>query len=341
MPKTISPKALLSVLLLFCASFALYLFFARPSEESSITQIQPSPFVNQIRSVITTGNLQAAGNVPLYANATGIITKLYVQDGSVVVKGQKIAEIQSTATQQESLLAQASYQDALSNLQSTKTLKQTLQSQLESARKAVIDAANTENILIDRLNTSKKNPATGKDYTQEEIDSIRSATVSARQAFGAAEQRYLDADTGIKSAQTTFSLAQLGLASTKDATLKAHADGTLLNFKLQEGSLVQVGSPELTPEVQPLGYITNLSLYHIKVNVNETRIAYVQPGQSAIITFDSQKEVQYKGLVRSVDTIGTLTQGLVTYAVLVSPTEVFPDTVKPGMTAEVEIIVSP
>ncbi|GIW60370.1 MAG: hypothetical protein KatS3mg087_1436 [Patescibacteria group bacterium] len=96
-------------------------------------------------------------------------------------------------------------------------LNKTLQSQLESARKAVIDAANTENILIDRLNTSKKNPATGKDYTQEEIDSIRSATVSARQAFGAAEQRYLDADTGIKSAQTTFSLAQLGLASTKDA----------------------------------------------------------------------------------------------------------------------------
>ncbi|GIW60371.1 MAG: hypothetical protein KatS3mg087_1437 [Patescibacteria group bacterium] len=54
-----------------------------------------------------------------------------------------------------------------------------------------------------------------------------------------------------------------------------------------------------------------------------------------------KKKSNTKGLVRSVDTIGTLTQGLVTYAVLVSPTEVFPDTVKPGMTAEVEIIVSP
>lgn len=341
MPKPLSPKALLSVFILVCASLALYLVFARQSEEVITTQLEPSPFANQIRAVIATGNLQAAGNVPLYANATGIVTKLYAYDGSTVVKGQKIAEIQSTATQQQSLLAQASYQDALANLQSTRALKQTLQSQLESARKAVIDAANAENILFDRLNTSKKNPATGKDYTQEEIDSIRSATISARQAFVAAEQRYLDADTNINSAQTTFSLAQLGLDSTKDATLKAHADGTLLNFKIQEGSLVQVGSPDITPEVQPLGYITNLSLYHIKVNVNETRISYVQPGQSATITFDSQKEVQYKGLVRSVDTIGTLTQGLVTYAVLVSPTEVFPDSVKPGMTAEVEIIVSP
>lgn len=332
------PKKLLIVFILIGAALLLFWYFTTNNKSTSLKTISASRTDIQ-EHVKTSGNLQAGGVTKLYSNTNGIIKKLYVKNGDFVVKGQKIADIQSTATELEAAQAKAAYQSALTNLETAKQSKLLLQSQLESARKSVLDAANASNKLDEKLATDKKNTTTGKEYTQEEIDSIRSNLTSARQTFQLSEEKYRDVDQQITSAQAAFDVAKLNRDASKDTILKAIADGNIVNLGLVEGDSVRAGAENLVIQVPYFANIVDLSKFTLKVDVNETRVSNIVEGQSVNIIFDSAPNQTFSGTVRSKDTIGSVVQGLVTYGVYVTP-EFLPDTIKPGMTANVEIITS-
>ena len=327
-------KIILVTAIIGVLAISSYLIYSPKNQEYEVINPLQGTIQEHVKS---SGNLQPSGITKLYANSTGVIKKLYVANGDLVVKGQPIADIESTATEIQIAQAKANYQIALNGIKSAKQNKTLLQSQLEAARKTVLDTANSVNTLDDRLSTNKINPTTGKEYTQEEIDSIRSSLTSARQLFQVAESQFKEADGQIVAAQAALDLAKLNLDATKDTTLKATADGTIVNLGLIEGDTVQAGAENLTAQVPPLASIVDLSSYTIKVEVNETRVKNIKPGQIANIIFDSSPEQQFNGIVRAKDTIGTNIQGLVSYYVYITP-GYLPENIKPGMTANVEII---
>jgi HlyD family secretion protein len=73
------------------------------------------------------------------------------------------------------------------------------------------------------------------------------------------------------------------------------------------------------------------------ITLNEVDVAKVRVGQRATMTFDAIDELTITGKVTSVDTVGTVSQGVVTYTV-----EIGLDTddqrIKPGMSVSASII---
>lgn len=82
--------------------------------------------------------------------------------------------------------------------------------------------------------------------------------------------------------------------------------------------------------------ITNKKI--AEISLNEADISRVTVGQKVVLTFDALSEVTIDGVIAEIDTIGTNSQGVVTYTVKV----VFDEKetrIKPGMTVTADIVL--
>jgi len=74
-----------------------------------------------------------------------------------------------------------------------------------------------------------------------------------------------------------------------------------------------------------------------EISLNEVDVARIKIGQPALLTFDAVSNLKINGTVLEMDTVGTVSQGVVTYNVKIgfnSPDGV----IKPGMSVTAEII---
>ena len=75
----------------------------------------------------------------------------------------------------------------------------------------------------------------------------------------------------------------------------------------------------------------------VSLAINEIDINEVKPDQKAIVIVDALSDKRYESEVRRVDAVGTVESGVVTFMVYLTIDEVGLK-IKPGMTAQVEII---
>jgi len=75
-----------------------------------------------------------------------------------------------------------------------------------------------------------------------------------------------------------------------------------------------------------------------EVSLNEVDAAKVKVGQKATLTFDALPEVSITGKVAEVDTVGTVSQGVVSYGVKIA-LDTDDERIKPGMSVTADIIV--
>lgn len=113
-----------------------------------------------------------------------------------------------------------------------------------------------------------------------------------------------------------------------DCFLRAPFDGIIATFtaKVEEASGSSVGT-----------IITNQKV--ATISLNEVDIASVQLGQKATLTFDALSDLSISGTVVEIDSVGTVSSGVVTYNVKIS-LDKDDDRVKPGMSSNVEIVTN-
>jgi HlyD family secretion protein len=130
------------------------------------------------------------------------------------------------------------------------------------------------------------------------------------------------------SAQATLEEAQ---ATLEAATMTAPFDGTVISVGAQVGDLVSSNTIIVT--------LADLSNLRVKATVDETDISNVEIGQEVGITFDAFPGRRFRGQVLEVPLEGKLTQNVLTYEVPVSLEGAAGVALKPGMTANVSIVV--
>lgn len=280
-------------------------------------------------TVVHSGNVDSASASVIYALTNGVVDEVIVSNGDFVVKGQELMRIQSVGTEEERTAAYASYLAAQSLQNAAEVTKFIRQSELEQARRAIIDSVIAKNDFDDSREA-------GNDYTQEEIDRVDSAVTSARQSFSAAEKNYLDADTAIRSAQAQTAAALASYNASMDSTVLAPIDGRVVNLSVKRGD--NTSAKSASSNGTTLLTIADFDSYSITVNVNEINIAKVSLGQKAIIVLDSFPDKEFFGTVSQIDDIGNEDQGLVTYRVEIDIVDPDP-IIKAGMTALVSIEV--
>lgn len=146
--------------------------------------------------------------------------------------------------------------------------------------------------------------------------------------------------TDIKPYQLAVQQAEDNLQSLQDEKdenyiIKAPFDGTIASLSVVAGD--KVGSSSSSTTSSLVTVISNHSI--AELSFTETDITNIKVGQKATLTFDSVEDLTISGKVIQVDTIGTTTQGVVSYSVKVSfDTE---DTrIKPGMSVTANIITN-
>lgn len=319
------------VILIVALVAILFTFFWKSRSNIENGYIFETVAPHNITEVVSeSGNLTIAGMTEVFSPTNGIISEVYVTNGSLVGKDEDLFKVTSTATEDDRAAALATLAAKQAALKKAEQTKITLQSSLEAARKSILDAQEA---------VDNKNDALSNDpnvYSTNEADSIDSALTSARYTFNAAEKKYVEADIAIGSARAAVASAKLAYDSTKDRIIKSPTIGTVSNISLAVGNSVTANGG--TGLVQALT-IANFSSNQIVLEINETDIGKIQVGQTATIYPDALPNNEYMGIVRRLDDIGKDDEGVITYNVyldIVNPES----ELKSGMTVDVDILTN-
>jgi RND family efflux transporter MFP subunit len=238
-------------------------------------------------------------------------------------------------TQSQSQTAIDQYRSTIQSDRSTISSKQTaLTSQAQafanarqSAQNAQSDIAKAQ-LSIDKL----KQPASISDLAaaQEKVNEAKQALVKLK--IGPTSIDLLTAQNTVAQRQASVTQAVERLADAQDAlknyTIIAPFDGQVAKTSVKKGDQVSVSTALAT-------LVTTQKV--AELSLNEVDVAKLKVGQKATLTFDAVPELSIAGSVYEIDPIGTVTQGVVNYAVKIL-FQTQDERIKAGMSVSASII---
>ncbi|NCO68333.1 MAG: efflux RND transporter periplasmic adaptor subunit [Nitrospirae bacterium CG_4_10_14_0_8_um_filter_41_23] len=254
-------------------------------------------------AVTATGTVNPVTTVLVGTQVSGTIKKLYVDFNSPVKKGQLIARI-------DPALFEAQVNQAKANLLSAKA-------NLEKAKATLVDAKRT------------------MDRNKE----LFSKNLVARSDLDTAETNYETADASVIAAksQVAQTEAALNLAGTnlRYTKIVSPVDGIVVSRNVDVGQTVAASFQ--TPTLFTIAQ--DLTKMQIDTSVDEADIGKIKVGQDVEFTVDAYPDITFKGRVWQIRNAPITVQNVVTYDVVINVDN--PELkLKPGMTANVSIIVS-
>jgi macrolide-specific efflux system membrane fusion protein len=272
-----------------------------------------------VASVNASGKVLTANTINVTTAASGVVKRVYVRDGEKVSAGQKIAEVAlDQQGQQRYASSWSSYLSAKNNLESALANLYTLQSTMFAANQKFIKDAVARNLASD-----------DPTYIQQNADWL------------AAEAKYKNQQSVIEQARAAVNNAQLAYQQVSPV-ITAPVAGVISNIGLVEGMALTgqtAGSsdPSSTSSFR-VAVIQNEAKPLISANLTEIDAPKVKIGQKATVTFDSLPDKTFTGKVVTVDRIGTTSNNVTTYPVVVQlDTNV--EEILSNMAANVSIIV--
>ena len=225
------------------------------------------------------------------------------------------------------------------------TTIETLISKTYDTTKLIADAIKNGNNYIDFVNNSMQNNnfnipaiiathrASLNNFTSQansHLQDLLTATTNIKNDKDATPNANLD----LQSSELSVTLKQNALQDAKDALtdyyVRAPFDGTIATVSVNKSDNVSSGTSVAT-------LITKQQL--AEITLNEVDVAKIKIGQKATLSFDAIPDLSIAGVVAEIDSVGTVSQGVVNYTVKISfGTQ--DDRVKPGMSVSASIITN-
>ncbi len=223
-----------------------------------------------------------------------------------------------------------------------KTIEALIKNTYETV-KTVADAVKSANNLIqfyqDTLTTRGYTPQTLSNthlsslntYTGN-TNSYLSALLSAKTTIQSDKETLIETDYTISDQEDTIKNLENTLKEAEDNlanyTIYSPSAGIISAVNVEKGDSVSNGTV----------VATLISKQQIaKISLNEVDATKVKVGQKVTVTFDAIEGLDITGKVAEVDTVGTVSQGVVSYNVQIS-LDTQDDRVKPGMSISASII---
>lgn len=174
--------------------------------------------------------------------------------------------------------------------------------------------------------------STLNSYTNK-INVILSNLLSAKTSIENAKKSIINAPLNIQSQELSVKQAENALLDAKENLsnylITAPFDGIITGLNIKKGDNVNSGT--VVCSIISKKQIAEISL-------NEVDVTKVKIGQKATLTFDALPDFTAVGKVFEMDTVGTISQGVVTYNVKIG-LDTYNDRIKPGMSVSAAIIV--
>ncbi|MEL6493688.1 MAG: efflux RND transporter periplasmic adaptor subunit [Cyanobacteria bacterium J06623_7] len=260
------------------------------------------------------GTVGAFELTPVMSQATGLqITQVLVERGDYVEQGQVLARLNDRVLTAEKVQAQAEVDRSrarLDELQVGSRQEEIAQaeSRVANARSAVVEAESDLDLVQKRVerNTSlQAEGAISRDRLDEVLNQARVAEsdlAGAKANLNEAQQALAQLKAGarpqtIAQAQAELAQAQGRLeavtAQLADTTITATAAGQIAAREARVG--------QITSTSEMLFSIIQGDRLELRLQVPETLIAKIQPGQKVRITSNSEQTLKLTGEVRKID----------------------------------------
>lgn len=263
-------------------------------------------------SVSASGSVVAANIFEVTTQATGMVKKVYVGEGEKVRAGQKIMEIEpDLVSKQKAVSAWNSYLAAKNNLESAKAALWSLDAAMWQANQKFIN-----------------------DAVARELEETDPTYIQQNDEWLAAEAKYKNQQAVINQAQQAVNNAWLAYQLVSPI-ITAPVSGTISGLAYAPGMIIGGSS---TNTSQRVAVIRTEGTPIASFNLSELDVPVVKVGQKATITLDSLPDKTFTGKVVSVDRLGTTSNGVTNYPVIIQ-FDAASEEVLPNMAASANIII--
>lgn len=193
-------------------------------------------------------------------------------------------------------------------------------------------------ISADKALTSYKSAAISKDQAKADYDQAIREEKNDSHSHLSSELDILKDELQLAKDQEDTAWENY-LSAKEDADKRkvvASIDGTINAINIKNGDDLSRVSGSSSNAQAPIT-IGDLSTLKVEVPVNEVDIINVKTGQKAVLTFDAIPDFTATGKVEKIDSLGTVTSGVVTYNVLIGFDELDPR-IKPDMSVSANVI---
>lgn len=238
---------------------------ARRGARAVEVRIEPVQRRDLVASVTASGQVQPHSKVDIASDISGRIVRLAVQEGQVVARGQFLLQIDPSQYQAAVQRAEAALASA--RAQAAQAAASLLQSQRNFERSAAM---------------KKANPALVSD---EQLEQLRTAADVNRAIAEAAGHSVDQAAAALRDAQTALG----------KTTIVAPMSGRVTRLAVQQGETAVPGT--FNRDAATLLTISDMSVLETKVKVDETDVARIAVGDSAIVQIDAFPDTTFLGRV--------------------------------------------
>lgn len=276
-------------------------------------------------TISASGTITSGDTTYITTGASGTVKKVYVKNGDTVKKNQKIADITLDDVGQETqTTAWNNYQEALVNVKTAQTQKETDYVGIIQKKKAMEDAETAKR----DGHSGGWNPQTHSPYTSNELTIVDRQYDEAVANYNAAVANSSISSTNIALANAKSSAAFRNYQKVS-SSIVAPAAGVLNNLVLAEGvalasssdtSITVSTGTNSTTESQSVtskqvGAIKNPDgQYQATVSLTEVDVTTVSSGQKATLTLDAYPDNTLTGTVLAVSTGGSVSSGVTSYS---------------------------
>jgi HlyD family secretion protein len=295
-------KILITLAVVIALSAAAYFIF-RADQNDLKYRTEKVSRGDIVSSITATGTVNAVTTVLVGTQVSGTIKKIYVDFNSPVKQGQLIAQIDPATFEAQVALAQANLLSAEANVE-----------------KAVVTLADAKRTMNRQKELFAKNLVARSDLD------------AAETAYETANTQVTAAKAQVGQAEATLQIAETNLRYTK---IISPVNGIVVSRNVDVGQTVAASFQ--TPTL--FNIAQDLTKMQVDSSVAEADIGKIQVGQPVEFTVDAYPDSPFRGRVSEIRNAPITVQNVVTYDVVVKVDN--PELrLKPGMTANVSIIVS-
>ena len=221
-----------------------------------------------VASVTASGQVQPQTKVDISSDITGKITQLAVREGQMVSKGQFLVQIDPEQAQAAVDRATASL--AAGRAQAAQARANLIQAERSYERTAEIKKSNAQLI------------------SDEQIEQLRTQVDVNRAMLEAAQFAVQQAEAQLKDARTSLG----------KTTLYAPMAGRVTRLNVEMGETAIMGT--LNKDAATLLTISDMSVLETRVKVDETDVARISVGDSAVVQVDAFPDTTFVGRVTKI-----------------------------------------
>lgn len=160
------------------------------------------------------------------------------------------------------------------------------------------------------------------------------AGVITQQEFESSNLQFANAQASLTRAETNFELAELQL---NDVTIRAPLAGTILTRNVEEGSVIQSASGNVSGGTA-LFTMAELSSMRVRTLVDETDLGDLRAGMAATVTVEAYPDRTFRGEVEKIEPQAVVQSNVTMFPVIIT-LDNSSGLLKSGMNAEVEILI--